>query len=252
MHIEQLPGLQKPIGVFGRASHGHRELHLPRGEAALQQQVQHAIELGEAQAVHLGVHRDGDARRRQMVDRGHGGVEASRQGALRVVRGTDAVERDRYAVDPCVPGHARALGGDAAATGRHRAEHPRASYGGGDDVPVVAQVRLAADERHLSGAHLRELVDQRERLLGAQLSGTRAPRARSAVPACEIAAERQLPHDEDETALVGDVRASAHRVERGAPVGTAAGMSGVPFAGPAAPASSPPPGGGGGGTIGGP
>jgi hypothetical protein len=69
-----------------------------------------------------------------------------------------------------------------------------------DEVPVVAQVRLAADERDLRRAHLGELPHDVERLVRGELVRARLAGARTAVAAGEIAAQRELPHRVDQTA----------------------------------------------------
>ena len=72
---------------------------------------------------------------------------------------------------------ARRFSVSAAAAGRHRDVHAVRAARAHDLDPVVAQVRLAADERHLARAELGELVDDLERLVGRQLVGPARRRA---------------------------------------------------------------------------
>jgi hypothetical protein len=96
-------------------------------------------------------------------------------------------------------GGARAFGGDAAAARRDQRLHAARGDARDDLAPVVAQVRLAADQDDLDHAELGELIDEVERLGGGQLVGARTARARAAVAAREVARERDLPDGEDGT-----------------------------------------------------
>src|SRR5690606_20125150 len=76
-----------------------------------------------------------------------------------------------------------------------------------------AQVRLAADQADLLDAEVGHLVDEIETLLGRQLVRTIAPGARAAVPAGEVARERDLPDRVDRPVLLVLVA----RLEQGQP-----------------------------------
>ena len=90
-------------------------------------------------------------------------------------------------------GHLHALSREVACSGRHRAAQAALCDVGRDLVPVVAEVGLSADERHLAHADLGELIDDAEALLGGQLYSARLAGARAARTAAEVARERDLP-----------------------------------------------------------
>ncbi len=104
-----------------------------------------------------------------------------------------AVDREAHAHEPCGLGLRDDLGRQPAPAGRRRAHHPARPDRPDDVEPVVAQVRLAADEGNLLDAQIGHLVHEIERLGGCELVGSSTPGARAAVAAGEVARERDLP-----------------------------------------------------------
>jgi hypothetical protein len=72
---------------------------------------------------------------------------------------------------------------------------PRAARARDDLQETLVQIGLAADEHHLARAQRGELVDDLERLVRRRARRGGEARARAAVRAGEIAAQRQLPDD---------------------------------------------------------
>ena len=71
------------------------------------------------------------------------------------------------------------------------------------------QVGLATDQHDLTRLHRDELGHHRQRLLDGELVGASRARARAAVEARVIAAERELPHDvRGKEILLRDVEAA--------------------------------------------
>src|SRR5258706_13986079 len=69
--------------------------------------------------------------------------------------------------------------------------------GAHDLGPVVAEVRLAADDGHLFDSELGHLAHEVETLRGAELVRPSMTGTRAAVPAGQIAFQRDLPHRVD-------------------------------------------------------
>src|SRR5690606_5674974 len=126
-------------------------------------------------------------------------------------RALEAVERHRDRHHPRVDRALHALVVEVAPAGRDAAAHAGVGDRLRDHVPVVAQVGLAADERHLAYAEVVELPDDVEALVGRELVRPRLAGPRAAVAAAEVARERDLPDDVAD-ARIG--RRSAHELAR--------------------------------------
>ena len=74
-----------------------------------------------------------------------------------------------------------------------RAQHPRLGDGADDGGPVFTQVRLAADERHLTRTQPSQLPDNLQAFLGRQFIGTLLASPRPAVPTLEITGQGDFP-----------------------------------------------------------
>jgi predicted N-acyltransferase len=191
--LEHLVGLEQQIGLVDGAAHGDGDLDLPRVDLALDQPLKDLGDLVKVVAEELGVGGYRDAGGLQVVEGLHGRVVAALDAADPVVSVAEPVDRDADALDPCLPGLAGPLGGEGPAAGGDATLHPVAAHRACDLGPVVAKVGLAADQRHLLDPQLGHLPDQVEGLLRRQLVGPRPPRPGAAVPAGEVAAQRDLP-----------------------------------------------------------
>ncbi len=203
--LEQIVGLQQHLGLVGGAPHRDGELDLPGVPADRDDRLEHVGQLRHRQLVDLRVDRHahaGGAQVRRSLERG--AVRAG-HAAQAIVRRLVAVDRHADALQAGFGGGAGALRRHPAAARRHRALHARGADGADDLQPVVAQVRLAADDRHLEHAELGHLPHQIQALLRRQLVGPRAARARAAVPAGEVALQRDLPDGVDRTVPAIDV-----------------------------------------------
>ena len=118
------------------------------------------------------------------------------------MRALKPVDGEGNLADPARDCALDALIGHLSRAADNAAEHPAPSNLGGDQVPVLAQIELAADQRHLLDAEIGELMDQLERLCGGQLIVARAARARAAMTTAQIAAKRDLPDRDAWRALV--------------------------------------------------
>src|SRR5262249_34056933 len=113
--------------------------------------------------------------------------------ADRVVGLFQSVDRERDLADARLHRALNAPFVHLAGAGDDAAQHAEARDLACDDVPVLAQVELAADQRDLLDAEVGELAYEIKRLGRGELIASRAARARSAMLAAEVAAKRDLP-----------------------------------------------------------
>ena len=83
--------------------------------------------------------------------------------------------------------------------------HPARADPGDDVEPIFAEVRLAADQRDLEDAEVRDLIDEVERLVASSARRVAPSRARPTMATREIAGQRDLPHRIDRTLAAIDV-----------------------------------------------
>ncbi len=79
-----------------------------------------------------------------------------------------AVDGNRNLLEARLAHAARGRRGNAVTARGQRAGHPRRADGFDHGQPVMAQIRLAADQRDFPDAHLVKLPDQIERFRGGQ------------------------------------------------------------------------------------
>src|SRR5688500_11930844 len=94
-----------------------------------------------------------------------------------------SVERDARADEPSLLRRASALFREAPTAGRHKRLHPTLANAPNHPAPIIAEVRLPADEDHLHHSEVRDLIDEVEALGRRELVGPRMSGPRSAVPA---------------------------------------------------------------------
>ncbi|MBK8591944.1 MAG: hypothetical protein IPN77_23080 [Sandaracinaceae bacterium] len=135
-----------------------------------------------------------DARGRDAARGGHRGVEGPTASALRVVGLAEAIDGDAHGADAGVLRGAHHLVVETEAPRGDAHHHAVRNEGARDHQPVGPQVGLAADERDLAHLRIGQLLHHVEGLLGAQLAAARGASAAPAVPAAEVARERELPH----------------------------------------------------------
>jgi hypothetical protein len=160
----------------------------------LAHELEHVSEERHGETVDLRVDRDLDARRPKVPYRRDRGAVAPFDAPQPVVGALVSVDRDAHALEAGLRSRFATLRCEPAPAGRHERHHPALSDPSDDVDPIVAEVRLAPDDRHLTHLQRRHLIDEVEALLGAQLVGPVAAGARAAVSAREVARERDLPH----------------------------------------------------------
>ena len=212
-------GCEQQLGLVGGAAHRDGELDLPVGGAGGDDASRSARAARARRrliwvlaATWMPAARevlDAPRARRRSCPRRRAARRASPRGRRSRRRRSGARPRPR----PRAP-----LVGQVAAAGGHRRMHA-ARRGRADDVePVLAQVGLAADERDLAARRARRAGDEVEASAVVELVGARAPGARAAVAAGEIAAERDLPDGVDGRTSASTLRTSgaSGRLRRGA------------------------------------
>jgi hypothetical protein len=202
--LEQLVGLQEDVGLVGRAPHRHGELDLPAVDAERADHLEDGGQVRHGEPIDLRVARDAHA---GVAQEAHGIDRRSIRplhAAQTIVDDLVAVDRDARAVEPGLLRRRDALAREPAAARGGRHDHPAATDGADDVEPIVAEIGLAADERDLLDAEVRHLVDEVETLGGGELLGALVAGARAAVPAGEIALQRDLPHGVDGTRALID------------------------------------------------
>src|ERR1700682_1052438 len=109
----------------------------------------------------------------------------------------EAIQRHAESVQARVYRRLQALGRELARTALNSAVHPMRPDGPDDLGPILAQVRLAADERHLACAEPRQRLHYIQTLSRGQLAGAPPSGSRSAMQTLQVARQCDLPHDVD-------------------------------------------------------
>ncbi len=214
--LGDLPGLEDEIGLLGGVAGGHGQLDLPQPRAGRVDLVERLLDHRRGQPVDLGVAARNDAGAGQLRDRRQRLAETAGDAAQPVVHLFGAVDRDAGA------GQARRhrrldLGaGQGPAPGLQAAADAGVGHRLDDVEPIAAQIGLAADQADLPRAEHGEVRDHRADFVERELVAARAPGARAAMGAAQIAGERQLPDDMDGMAARAvERRAHPHRLVAG-------------------------------------
>src|ERR1019366_1076711 len=146
---QEIVRLEQDLRLVGRAPHGHRELDLPRLHTRGRDGLEDVAQDRHREAVDLRVAREAHALLANGLHRLETRAVRSDDPAQAIVRRLVAVDRDARPHEPRGLGLRDDLRGEPAAARGGGADHAARANGADDVEPVVAEVRLAPDERHL-------------------------------------------------------------------------------------------------------
>src|ERR1700733_3709456 len=187
--------LDQHLPALAGAAHGHGHAHHPGFDSGVDQHVEQIVELLEGPFGDRGVDAGRQTELARAPQRGDARVERAAHAAQLVVPVGHAVDRDAEPFEPGVLGRAQPLVVEVAPAALHRAVDPGGADRRDDLREVTAQIGLTADQRDLARAERLQIRHDLQALVRRELARAFAARARAAVPAFEIARQRDLPND---------------------------------------------------------